>query len=342
MSSIKSENWDMDWLMPPAPPVRKSGSRSTSSSSASSPDHSRGGQGPSTTPELAIAVEEEEEQASLVRRSSASKKRSLAPQPPDHDDDENEKVQRNVKVKRSQSPSVAIKFEPDSDEEDKLKVLREEEEKKFKWPRPAAMQGVNLSRLEDLDARGAPFVVPPGSELDVGLQRMLEQADGSFERCDLFGPRQETNWELRSTRPARYKLDRATYNSKGNLACRAPGPAILALQHVYSAEREDRIAVGGWEKQEEVPRRNSFYAKSSKNKRVTSYGDEIFEGTLIGDGKGKNVIGLDKDKSRQMSDIEKQQIHAAIGRRNRVRGRRGRLKARIRSLLIALGKREYM
>lgn len=59
------------------------------------------------------------------------------------------------------------------------------------------MQGVNLSRLEDLDARGAPFVVPPGSELDVGLQRMLEQADGSFERCDLFGPRQETNWELR-------------------------------------------------------------------------------------------------------------------------------------------------
>ena len=63
--------------------------------------------------------------------------------------------------------------------------LNQRPQKKFKWPRPAAMEGVNLFRLEDLDERGAPFVVPPGSELDAGLQRMLEQANGGFKRCDL-------------------------------------------------------------------------------------------------------------------------------------------------------------
>lgn len=135
----------------------------------------------------------------------------------------------------------------------------------FQWVRPDSMQGVNLLRLEDLDERGAPFVVPQGSELDIGLQRMLDQAGGGFKRCDLPGPQQFTHWNLTSvcdllgtpdrgadqltlshllrTRPARYKFDRATYNSKGNLACRAPGQAILALQNVYDAEYEDRIAV---------------------------------------------------------------------------------------------------
>lgn len=72
--------------------------------------------------------------------------------------------------------------------------LNQRPQAEFKWPRPAAMEGVNLFRLEDLDERGAPFVVPPGSELDAGLQRMLNQADGDFKRCDLPGPQQETNW----------------------------------------------------------------------------------------------------------------------------------------------------
>ncbi|GAA5951422.1 hypothetical protein JCM8115_005145 [Rhodotorula mucilaginosa] len=240
MSTIKSENWDMDWLMPQAP-VRKSVSHSTSSSSPPSSVHSQARRTPSTSPEAAIAVKKEEEDEAPLPRPSQSKKRSLAPE---REDDDKEKVQRRGKVKRSQSPSVAIKFEPDSDEEDKLKVLRrEEEEKKFKWPRPAAMEGVNLFRLEDLDERGAPFVVPPGSELDAGLQSMLSQADGGFKRCDLPGPQQETNWLLSSTRPARYVFDRATFNSGGNLACRAAGQAILSLSGVYPAEDHHHIAV---------------------------------------------------------------------------------------------------
>lgn len=38
-------------------------------------------------------------------------------------------------------------------------------------------------------------------------------------------------------------FDRATFNSEGNLACRAAGQAILSLSGVYAAKRRHRIAV---------------------------------------------------------------------------------------------------
>ncbi|GAA5870404.1 hypothetical protein JCM3774_002720 [Rhodotorula dairenensis] len=252
MTLIKIQQFD---LLIDVPPGRKTVSRTSSSkstSSVNSPASSRARSTPSTSPDLLPRVKREvDEDAAPPPERKRAKKRSLAPGLVE-EEAEMDRAKREFSMERSRGPTADVKSKWDDPDEDVKPKLEDKEDKpeRFKWPRPDDMQGVNLFRLEDLDERGAPFVVPPDSDLMAGLRDMLDHADGGFKRVDLSGPRQNTSWRLDGTRPLEYEFDRATFNSEGNLSCRAAGQAMLSLENVYGSKVDDRIAV--WVRQ---PRR---------------------------------------------------------------------------------------